>query len=128
MRNYIFGSPTSQGWQLKVVHLGVRHNQGKLLILDVELEQRPTADDLEGGQDDLGNVDVADQDVAGDLPDVAEEAQVQVLVLKPGQLQVAVDVGAVGVPVPEVAVVVVAVVDRGEAAVRADANWKGHIK
>ena len=41
---------------------------------------------------------MGDQDIAGDLTDVLEEAQVKVLVLKPGQLQVAVNVGTVCIP------------------------------
>ena len=45
---------------------------------------------------------MGDEDVAGDLADVLEEAEVEVLVLEPGQLQVAVHEGAVGVPVSQV--------------------------
>ena len=67
---------------------------------------------------------MTDEDVAGDLSDVPEKAEVEIVILEPGQFEIAVDVGAVGVAVPEVAVVVIAVVDGGETAVGADANWK----
>ena len=116
--------PTSQGRQFKVVHLGQRDNQGELGVVHTQLEERPPPDDLQRRQHDLRHFYVGDQDVAGDLADVLQEAQVQVLVLQPRQLQVAVDVGAVGVAVAEVAVVVLAVVGDGHAAVGADANWK----
>ena len=78
----------------------------------------------QGGQADPADVDVGDEDVAGDLSDVLEEGEVEVLVVEPRQLQVAVHVGAVGVAVAEVGVVVLAVVDRAQPAVCADANWK----
>lgn len=68
--------------------------------MDVELEECPAPDNLEAGQDNLPDVHMANEDVASDLPDVLQEAQVQVLILKPGQLQVAIHVGAVGVSVP----------------------------
>ncbi len=53
-----------------------------------------------------------------------EERQVELLILQPSQLQVAVHVGAVGVPVPEVPIVVLAVVGHRHATVGADAYWK----
>ena len=53
---------------------------------------------------------------------MSEEAEVEVLVLEPGQLEVAVDVGAVGVPIAEIPVVMLAVVGDGHAAVGADAD------
>ena len=123
-QNYFDSIPclTSQSWQFQVVHLRMCHDEGKLLVLNVELEQCPAPDDLEGGQDDLVDVDVADQDVSGNFPDVPEEAEVQVPILEPGQLQVAVDVGAVRVPVSEIAVVMVPVIDGGQTAVCTDAN------
>ena len=55
---------------------------------------------LEWRQYDSRDVDVWDEDVTRDLADVLQEAEVQILILEPGQLQVAVDVGAVRVPVP----------------------------
>ena len=65
---------------------------------------------------------MADEDVAGDLPDVLEEAEVEVLVLEPGELQVAVDIGAVGVSVPEVPVVVLPVAGHGHPSIGPDTN------
>ena len=91
------------------MHLGEGHDQRELVLLDGQLEEGPAADDLEAGQDDPLDVHVGDEDVPGDLSDVLEEAEVEVLVLEPGKLQVAVDIGAVGVSVPEVPVVVLAV-------------------
>ena len=55
------------------MHLRQRDDQSELVVLDVELEEVPTPDDLEGGQDDPADVDVGDEDVPGDLPDVVEE-------------------------------------------------------
>ena len=51
-----------------------------------------------------------------------KKAQVEIFILEPGQLEVAVDVGAVGVSVSQVAVVVLAVVRNGHPAVGSDAN------
>ena len=67
--------------------------------MNSQLEQGPTSDDLEGWEDDPRHVDVRNEDVARDLADVLQEAEVQVLVLKPRELKVAVHVRAVGVPV-----------------------------
>ena len=79
---------------------------------------------LQRRQNYPGDIDLGDEDIAGDLSDVLQETQVQVLILQPGQLQVAVDVGAVGVPVPQVAVVVLPVAGHRHPAGRADADWK----
>ncbi len=68
---------------------------------------------------------MGDEDIAGDLADVLEEGEVQILVLQPGELQVAVHVSAVGVAVAQVAVVMLGVAHPGHAAGRAEANWKG---
>ena len=78
---------------------------------------------LKWGQNDPGDVNLRDQNVASDLTDVLKEAQVEIFILEPGQLEVAVDVGAVGVSVSQVAVVVLAVVRNGHPAVGSDANW-----
>ena len=104
------------------MHLGEGHDQGELVLLDGELEQGPASDDLEAGQDDPLDVHVGDEDVAGDLPDVLEEAEVEVLVLQPGQLQVAVHIGAVGVSVAQISVVVLPVGRNGHPPVRPDTN------
>ena len=79
------------------MHLGQRHDQGELVVLHVELEQVPPPNDLEAGQHNAPEVHMGDEHIAGDLADVVEEGEVQVLVLQPGQLQVAVNVGAVRV-------------------------------
>ena len=89
---------TSQSRQFQVVHLGEGDNQGKLVILHVQLEERASAHNLQGGQDDAPHVHVRDEHVAGHLPDVTEEGQVQVLILQPRQLQVPIHVRAVGIP------------------------------
>ncbi len=77
---------TSQGGELQVVHLGERDNQGELVVLHVELEERAAAHNLEGGQDDPAHVHMGDEHVARHLADVAQEGEVQVLVLQPRQL------------------------------------------
>ena len=64
------------------MHLGQGHQQRELVLLHGELEEGAASDDLEAGEDDPPHVHVGDEDVAGDLADVLEEAQVQVLVLK----------------------------------------------
>lgn len=104
------------------MHLGEGHDQGELVLLDGQLEQGAAPDDLEAGQDDPLDVHVGDEDVAGDLSDVLEEAEVQVLVLQPGELQVAVHVGAVGVSVPQVAVVMLPVAGHGHPTIGSDTN------
>ena len=113
---------TSQSRHLEVVHLAQRHQQRELVLLDRELEQSPASDDLEAGQDDPPDIHMGDEDIAGDLSDVLEEAQVQVLVLEPGQLEVAVHEGAVSVAVPQVPVVMLPVARHRHPPVRSDAN------
>ena len=106
------------------MHLAERDDERELLLGRAHLESRPAAYDLQVGQDDAGQVHVADEDVAGDLAHGVEEGQVEGLVLQPGQLEVALHVGAVGVAVAQVAVVVVLVVGAGQVVVGADADWK----
>lgn len=77
--------------------------------MDVEFEEGPSSDDLESWQNDAGNVHVRDEHVAGHLADVLKEAEVLVLVLYPRKFQVTVHVRAVGIPVPQVSVVVLPV-------------------
>ena len=48
-------------------HFRERHNQRELLVVDIQFEQRPAADNLQIRKDNLANVDVRDQHVAGDL-------------------------------------------------------------
>ena len=88
---------TSERRKLEIMHLGQRHDQGELIVLHVELEQVPPPNDLQAGQYNASEVNVGDEHIAGDLTDVVEEGEVQVLVLQPGQLQVAINVGAVRV-------------------------------
>ena len=104
------------------MHFRQSDDQGELFVVDAQFEQRPPADDLQVGQDDAPDVDVRNEDVAGDFSDVLQETQVQMLVLQPSQLQLAVDVGAVGVAVAQIPVVVLAVGRHRHPAVRADAN------
>ena len=104
------------------MHLGEGHDQGELVLLDSQLEQSPASDDLEAGQDDPLDVHVGDEDVAGDLSDVLEEAEVEVLILEPSELEVAVHIGAVGVSVPQVPVVVLAVAWHRHPSIGSDTN------
>lgn len=90
--------------------------------MDVELEERSAAYDLQPRQNDLPDVHVADEDVAGDLPYILEEAEVEGVVLEPCDLQVAVDISTVGVAVSKIPVVVLLVGRNGEAAIGSDAN------
>ena len=104
------------------MHLGQGYQQRKLIFLDRQLEQSSSSDDLEAGQDDPPDIHVGDEDVASDLLDVLEEAEVQVLVLEPGQLQVSVHEGTVGVPVPQVPIVVLPVGRNRHSPVCTDTN------
>ena len=124
------------------MHLGQGDDERELVVLHVELEQGPSPHNLQAWKHDLPHVNMRDQHVAGHfpgtstdeiseneklpktLPDVLKEAEIEVLVLEPGELEVAVDVGAVGVAVAQVAVVVLAVVGHRHAAVGADAYCK----
>ena len=90
--------------------------------MDVELEEVAAADDLQRRQDDAPDVDVRDEHVARHLADVLQEAQVQVLVLQPRQLQIAVDVRAVGVTIAQVTVMVLFIRRSRHATVGADTN------
>ena len=104
------------------MHFGEGDNQGELVLLDGELEQGATSDDLQAGQDDPLHVHVGDEDVAGDLSDVLEEAEVEVLILEPSEFEVAVHIGAVGVSVPQVPVVVLAVAWHRHPSIGSDTN------
>ena len=64
-----------------------------------------------------------DEDVACHFADVLQEVQVETLVLQPRQLQVPVDVSAVGVAVAKVLVVMLAIRRNGHSAIRANAYW-----
>lgn len=90
--------------------------------MDVELEEGSTAYDLQSRQNDLPYVHVADEHVTGDFPYVLEETEVEGLVLEPRDLQIAVDVSTVGVPVSKIPVVVLLVGRNGQAAIGTDAN------
>lgn len=120
---------TSKGRHLQVVHLTHRDEEGELMVVDVELEEGPAANDLQPRQDDPVHVHVTDEDVAGDLAYVLEETEVEGLVLEPGDLQVTVDVSTVGVPVSKIPVVVLLVGRYGETAIGSDAdcNDKGRL-
>ncbi len=39
--------PTSEGWHLQVVHLGQGDDESELVVLDAQLEQGSTSDDLQ---------------------------------------------------------------------------------
>lgn len=99
----------SESRHLQVVHLTHGDEESKLDVVDIELEEGPTAYDLKSRQDDPPDIDVANEYVAGDLADVLEKAKIEGLVLQPRDLQVAVDVGTVGVPVSKVPVVMLLV-------------------
>ena len=100
------------------MHLGQGDDESELVVLHVELEQGSSPHNLQAGQHDLPNVNMRDQHVAGHFPgtstdeisekekptktspDVLKEAEIEVLVLEPSELQVSVHVGAVRVSVP----------------------------
>ena len=110
---------TSECWHLQVVHLWEGDDEGELVVLHVELEQSSAPNNLEAGQNNLPNVHVRNQDIAGhfprvrrfhiiqkkgspqNLPDVLKEAEIEVFILKPSELQVSINIGAVSVSVPE---------------------------
>ena len=75
-------SPTSERWHLQVMHLGECDKEGKLILLDCELEQGPTSYDLEAGQDDPPDIHVGDEDIAGHLADMLKKTKIKVFVLK----------------------------------------------
>jgi len=67
---------------------------------------------------------MTDQNIAGDLPYVVQEAEVQILVGQPGQLQVAIHIRTVRVPISEVPVMMFLVGGHGEPRFSADADCK----
>jgi len=67
---------------------------------------------------------VTDENVPGDLPYVLEETEVEGFVLEPCDLQVAIDVSTVGVPVSKIPVVMLFVGRHRETAIGTDANCK----
>ena len=55
------------------MHLGEGDKEGKLILLDCQLEQSPATDDLEAGQDDPPDIHVGDEDIPGHLTDMLKE-------------------------------------------------------
>lgn len=66
----------AQAGQFEVLHFAEGDNQSELLVEHVQLEQLPTADDLQVRQDDLLHVHMTDQHVAGHLAYGVKEAEV----------------------------------------------------
>ena len=64
------------------MHLGEGDQEGKLILLNCQLEQSPTSDDLEAGQDDPPDIHVGDEDIAGHLADMLKKTKIKVFVLK----------------------------------------------
>lgn len=112
----------AEGGQLERVHLRVRNKEAELLVADVQLEQRSAADDLESWQDDPRDIDVTDQNVASHLANVLQEAQVELRVGQPSDLQVAIHVRAVGESVPQIPVVVLPIRRHRHASIGPDAD------
>lgn len=106
------------------MHLTHRDEESELVVVNIELEEGPTTDDLQSREDDLGHVHVTDEDVTRDLPYVLEEAEVEGFVLEPCDLQIAIDVSTVGVPVSKIPVVMLFVGRHGQTAIGTDANCK----
>ena len=63
------------------MHFGKGHNQSKLIFMHGQLEQSSTSDDLQRRQNDFGDIHVGNEDIAGDLPDMLQKAEVQVFIL-----------------------------------------------
>lgn len=82
--------------------------QSELGVVYLQLEEGPATDDLQPRQADLVHVHVGYEDIAGDLAYVLQEAEVEAIV-EPRDLQVAIDVGTVGVPVAKVSIVMLLV-------------------
>lgn len=94
------------------------------MVVNIEFEEGPAANDLQPRQYDPVHVHMTDKDVAGDLPYVLQETEVEGLVLEPCDLQITVDVSTVGVPVSKIPVVVLLVGRHGETAIGTDADCK----
>jgi hypothetical protein len=117
----------SERGQLERLHLRERHKQPEFVVPHVELEERSSSYDLESRQPHMIDIDVTDENVAGDLTDVLKEAQVVRLVLNPGDFEVSIDIGAVVVAFLEVFVVELAVRGNAHSSICADANCKEKI-
>ena len=77
----LYINPTSESRQFQVVHFGEGDNEGKLIIVYVELEEGTATNDLQAGQHDLLDVNMWDEDVAGDFSDVFQKAEIKIWVL-----------------------------------------------
>lgn len=95
--------------QLQRLHLRERHEKAELAVPDIELEERPPADDLKTWKLNVFRVDMTDKHVAGDFTNVLQEAEVIRVVLNPSDFEVPVDICAVRVAIPQVLVVELAV-------------------
>lgn len=87
-----------------------------------EFEERSTSDNLQRWENNLSHIYVGDEHVACDLSDMLQEAKVIVFILQPGQFQVSIDVGAVGVSIPQVSIMMFRIACLGHAAIGANTN------
>ena len=89
--------------------------------MNIELECLSTSDDLKRWQNDFAHIDMWDEHIAGDLSDMLQEAEVLLFILQPGQFQVSVHVGTIGVSIPQIPVVVFTIWRHRHATVGTDA-------
>ena len=90
--------------------------------MNIKLKQCSPPNDLQSGQNHFSYVDMTDEDVTGDLADILQKAEIETWVLKPRDLQIAVDVSTVGVPVSKIPIVVLLVGRYGKSAICANTN------
>lgn len=95
--------------------------------MDVEFEEVSTSDDLQTWQNDSSHIDMTDEDISRDFPNVLKETEVEVFIFKPSDLQITIDVSAVRVPVPKISVVILLVGCHRKTAICSNANCNKQI-
>ena len=106
------------------MHFGKGHNQSKLIFMDAELEKGSTSDDLQRGQNDFGDIHVWNEDIASDLTDMLQKAEVKIFILQPCQFQVSINVGAIGVAISQILVMMFTIGRYRHPTIRTNADCK----
>jgi hypothetical protein len=65
------------------VYFGEGDHQGIFFAEQFGFEERPSADNLQNGQDDTPGIDMRDENVTGDFTNVLQKGEVQMFILKP---------------------------------------------
>lgn len=114
---------TSQCWHFNGIHFAQGYEETEFLIMNAELEQRTTSYYLKFWKNYPLHVHVRHENISCNFSNVFEETQIQFFVLDPCQLQVAVNVAAIGISFSKVPIMMVSIRWHWHSTICTDANW-----